>query len=262
MITYLQVVITSVFVLIVCSTLVSAAEFTPIAKPHACVIAKQETLGEWKERFKVTETRDVLVVQGPTMEMSARLDCKLNEIAKWDVGYVQVIRESKLVLSYADTDFVADFEQLPLLDRASENGRPWIGTSKLPLTQDATVYFLDGPHSVAGWQIGGVSPVTGKSTPIRMLDAVQRRSVYDTYLIVMNRETKEYFALQRVRWILDLLMKVDDTKPIGGRSSRQLATVVVLEKENEDVTVPTAALLSGKLANFSASRLRLKKKEN
>jgi hypothetical protein len=238
---------------------VAAADFVVIPAPPTCVISKQKTLGEWKEQFKITEVPDAVVAQGPTMEMSAQLDCKLEKSEEWDVGFIQLILDSRLILSAGDYDFVADFKQYPLLDTASPLGRPWIGVSKRQLSDGATVYFKDGPMSATGWYMGEPNPAGPNEPRLQTpLHRIKRDSLYDAYLVVMNRATKEYFALQRVRWKQTLDIALDANKPIGSRATVKVAEISVVDVQNSNVLPPPPDVLSGPLAT-SAMRMNFVK---
>lgn len=242
-----------------CNYSVAAADFVVIPVPPTCLISTQKTLGEWKEQFKITETPDAVVAQGPTMEMSAQLDCKLDKSEEWDVGFIQLILDSRLILSAGDYDFVADFKQYPLLDTARPLGRPWIGVSKRQLSDGATVYFKDGPMSAAGWYMGEPNPAGPNEPRLQTpLHRIKRDSLYDAYLVVMNRATKEYFALQRVRWKQTLDIALDANKPIGNRATVKVAEISVVDVQNSNVLPPPPDVLSGPLAT-SAMRMNFVK---
>ena len=242
-----------------CNYSVAAADFVVIPAPPTCVISKQKTLGEWKEQFKTTEVPDAVVAQGPTMEMSAQLDCKLEKSEEWDVGFIQLILDSRLILSAGDYDFVADFKQYPLLDTASPLGRPWIGVSKRQLSDGATVYFKDGPMSATGWYMGMPNPAGPNEPRLQTpLHRIKRDSLYDAYLVVMNRATNEYFALQRVRWKQTLDIALDANKPIGSRATVKVAEISVVDVQNSNVLPPPPDVLSGPLAT-SAMRMNFVK---
>jgi hypothetical protein len=126
------------------------------------------------------------------------------------------------------------------------------------MRKNMVVYFLDGPLTAGGWYSRRKNEL-GEFVRSNALEHVSRHSLFDAYVVVMNATTHRYFALQRVRWTLDLDLGIDPAQPPESRVDGKQATITILAVQAEGVEGPEPELLTGPTARNSKTVKTVKK---
>lgn len=193
------------------------AELKLIPAPNGCHVIDSKILGAGDQFFIKKEDTALLRIRGPGVGATAKLDCKMESYIGWKAGFVQVIKESNIRLSFQGAGLTSQLSESPLLDSHAQR-RPWLSDSSRPLTRTLEVNVTDLPDTYSGWFTRKrlESGVVIDNLP---LESVSRTMAASLYLVALNTTLGEYFVLGRVDWSTKLEATIDVGKELGQRVS-------------------------------------------
>lgn len=174
----------------------------------------------WKEprTILLDETRTAaLRYRTPLFGIRARVRCLREGVTRnWKIGFVQVLRESRIVHTYRAGNNHWHFATLPINDSVGTE-YPWMdGTKGYARGYGTANLAMDDNFDVnVGWYL---TRRGGRTDRLSDLVRIERRQHFSVYIAALDEDNNRIYLLNELRWVVDFTIAVDMRAERGSRA--------------------------------------------